>query len=58
MDHVVALRQISVTALFYLEDSRKIRLQDVRARLSKDTSRRAPQLAGESELALALLFIC
>ena len=57
-DHVIALRQISVTALFYLEDSRKIRLQDVRARLSKDTSRRAPQLAGESELALALLFIC
>ena len=24
MDHVIALRQISVTALFYLEDSRKI----------------------------------
>ena len=36
MDHVIALRQISVTAsvtaLFYLEDSRKIHLRGVRAR--------------------------
>ena len=31
MDHVIALRQISVTALFYLEDSRKIHLQGARA---------------------------
>ena len=51
--------QLSVTALFYLEDSRKIHLQGVRARWSKDT-RRAPQRTGEreKELALALLFIC
>ena len=60
MDHVIALRQISVTALFYLEDSRKIHLRGVRARRSKDTRRRAPQCAGEREreLALAPLFIC
>ena len=62
-DHVIALRQISVTALFYVEDSRKIHLWGVRARRSKDTRRRAPQLAGgggerERELALAPLFIC
>ena len=31
-DHVIALRQISVTAQFYLEDSRKIHLRGVRAR--------------------------
>ena len=47
MDRVIALRQISVTAhvtaLFYLEDSRKIHLWGVRARRSKDTRRRAPQ---------------
>ena len=51
--------QFSVTALFYLEDSRKIHLQGIRARRSKDTKRRAPQCAGEraSELALAPLFI-
>ena len=49
MDHVIALRQISVTALFYLEDSRKIHLQGVRARQSKDTRRRAPQHGGERE---------
>ena len=59
-DHVIALRQISVTALFYLKDSRKIHLRGVRARLSKDAKRRAPQRAGEREreLALAPLFIC
>ena len=39
-DHVIALRQISVTAPFYLEDSKKIHLQGVRARRSKDTRRR------------------
>ena len=49
--------QLSVTALFYLEDSRKIHLCGVRARPSKDT-RRVPQRTGERELALALLFIC
>ena len=52
--------QLSVTALFYLEDSRKIHLQGMRARRSKDTRRRVPQRAGERErkLALAPLFIC
>ena len=45
-DHVIALRQISVTARFYLEESRKIHLWGVRARGSKDTKRRAPQGAG------------
>ena len=51
--------QLSVTALFYLEDSRKIHLRGVRAHRSKDM-RRAPQRAGEreGELALASLFIC
>ena len=60
MDRVIALKQISVTALFYLEDSRKIHLRSMRARRSKDTRRRAPQCAGEREreLALAPLFIC
>ena len=65
MDRVIALRQISVTALFYLEDSREIHLQSMRARQSKDTMRRAPQRAGprvggrerERELALAPLFM-
>ena len=41
-DRVIALRPISVTALFYLEDSRKIHLQGVRAHRSKDSKRRAP----------------
>ena len=64
MDRVIALRQISVTALFYLEDSRKIHLQSMRARRTKDVKRRAPQRAGEREwerereLALAPFFIC
>ena len=49
MDHVIALRQISVTALFYLEDSREIHLQGVWASRSKDTRRRAPQRMGERE---------
>ena len=48
-DHVIALRQISVTALFYLEDSRKIHLWGMRACRSKDTRRRVPQHAGERE---------
>ena len=34
--HVIALRQISVTALFYLEDSRRIHPQSVRACQPKD----------------------
>ena len=37
-DLVIALRQISVTALFYLEDSRKIHLWGVRARRSFGSS--------------------
>ena len=48
--------QLSVTALFYLEDSRKIHLRGVRARRSKDT-RRAPQRAGERESWLWLLYL-
>ena len=50
--------ELSVTALFYLEDSRKIHLRGVRARQSKDMRRRVPQRTRERELALALLFIC
>ena len=41
--------QLSVTALFYLEDSRKIHLQGVRACRSKDVERRVPQHAGDRE---------
>ena len=54
------MSQLSVTALFYLEDSRKIHLRGVRARRSKDARRRAPQRVeeGERQLALAPLFIC
>ena len=58
MDHVIALRQISVTALFYLEDSRKIHLRGVRACRSKDTRRRAPQGVGERERAGSGSSIC
>ena len=39
-DCVLALRQISVTALFYLEDSKRIHPQSVRACQPKDTKRR------------------
>ena len=56
-DHVIALRQISVTALFYLEDSRKIHLWGMRARWSKDTKRRELQHARMRERALWLLFL-
>ena len=48
-DCIIALRQISVTALFYLDHSRKIHLWGVRAGRSKDVKRRAPQCAGERE---------
>ena len=41
--------QLSVTALFYLDDSRKIRLRGVRARRSKDGKRRGPHRAVERE---------
>ena len=57
-DRVIALSYISVTALFYLEGSRKIHLRGVRACRPKDAKRRAPQRAGERELALAPLFLC
>ena len=57
-DRVIALRQISVTALFYLDNSRKIHLRGVRACRPKDAKRRAPQQAGEREKrALAPLFV-
>ena len=46
MDCVVAL---SVTALFYLEDSRKIHLRGMRVRGSKKAKRRAPQRMGVGE---------
>ena len=39
-NHVIALRQISVIALFYLEDSRRIHLRSVRACQPKDSKRR------------------
>ena len=39
-NRVIALRQISVTALFYLEDSRRIHPQSVRACQPKDLKRR------------------
>ena len=38
-NHVIALRQISVTALFYLEDSRRIHPRSVRACQPKDVKR-------------------
>ena len=48
-DPVIALRQISVTALFYLDNSRTIHIPGVRARGSKDAKTRAPHGAGEGE---------
>ena len=52
--------QLRVTALFYLEDNRKIHLQGMRARRSKDSKSGAPQRAGERERASQLwfLFLC
>ena len=54
--------QLSVTALFYLYNSKKIHLQGMRAGRPKDTKRRAPHRARERERerekrALAPLFI-
>ena len=46
MDHVIALRQSSVTALFYLEDGRKIHLRGVRARGSKDNEEKSAPVRG------------
>ena len=57
-DRAITFRQISVTAIFYLEDSRKIYLRGMRACRSKDVKRRAPQCTRrESERALWLLFL-
>ena len=55
-DRIITLRQISVTALFYLEDSREIHHQGLRACELKDAKRRAPQHAADRELALDPLF--
>ena len=63
MDRVIPLRQISVTALFYLDNNRKIHSQGVRACRPKDARRRVPQRVGERERAressrpLAILFM-
>ena len=48
-DRVIALRQISVTALFYLENSRKIHLQGTRARQTKRKGKSAPAHGGERD---------
>ena len=45
--------QFSVTALFYLDNSRKIHLRGMRARQPKDAKRRAPHHVGERERAYA-----
>ena len=49
--------QLSVTALFYLEDSRKIHLQGVKAHRSKDMRKKAPQRRRERESQLWLLYL-
>ena len=58
----IALRQISVTALFYLDNSRRIHPRSVRACQPKDAKRRewrsTPACGREREHALAPLFIC
>ena len=45
----MVLRQISVTALFYLDDSRRIHPQSVRACQSKDSNRREWRSAWRGE---------
>ena len=52
-DHVIALRQINVTAQFYLENSRKIHPRGVRTCQPKDTKAREG-----SPFPLAPLFMC
>ena len=47
-NRVIALRQISVTALFYLEDSRRIHPRSVRACQPKDL-KRVEEYMGEGE---------
>ena len=60
-DRVIALRQISVTAPLYLEDSRKIHLRGVRV-WQKDTYCMGVGVGGEREREranpLVPLFIC
>ena len=72
LESVIALRQTCVTALFYLEDSRRIHPQSLRACQPKDLKRREWRSAwgrerekarargreGERESALAPPFIC
>ena len=58
MDHVIALRQISVTALFYLKDNRKIHLRGVRACQPKDAKRGAPQPRGREREKRKLWLLC
>ena len=49
----------SMLQLYFIQKiAGKIHLRGVRAHRSKDTRRRVPQHVGESELALAPLFIC
>ena len=52
--------QLHVSALFYLDNSRKIHPRGMRACLPKDANRRVPQCAEEKETPspLAPLFIC
>ena len=61
-NRVIALRQISVTTLFYLEDSRRIHPRSVRLCQPKDVKRRVEERASlwerEGGGPLAPLFIC
>ena len=50
--------QLHVTAVFYLDNNRKIHPPGVRACRPKDMKIRVPQRAGERESPLAPLFIC
>ena len=59
-DRAITFRQISVTAIFYLEDSRKIYLRGVRAHRpkdTKDTRRKTPQSVGASFGSSIYMFI-
>ena len=56
MDGVIALKQISVTALFYLDNNRKIHPRGMRA-CDPKTRREEHLSAGERESPLAPLFM-
>ena len=56
-DHVLALRRISVTALFHLDKSRKIHLPGMRACRLKDVKRRAHRRERERTLWLLFLYV-